>query len=802
MLVDAGKLVESDGAYRPVGDLGSLSVPERLASLIAARLDALDPADRSLLQDGAVLGQTFTVVALSALSGIDLEALERQLRALVQRELLTLDTDPRSPERGQFGFTQSLIREVAYSTLSKRDRRAKHLAAARFFEALGEDEVAGVLATHYVDAYEAAPEGPEGQAIAGQARIALLAAAERAAGLGAQDSAIAYWQRVRTITADPAEEAAVLEKIGFASRNAGHYEGAEAAFKDAIDRYRVLGDRLGAARASVGLGKVLGSSGRLAEAMSMVEAAATDMADLAPDRALIELWLAVASGHSQLARQDAAIPIADRALADAETLRLPDLVADGMLIKGGAYVLSGRVIEGRALIEAAGRVAEANGLGIVTARAAFTLALSQIEDDPRTALETSRQAIELTRRYGLGPMRLTSLANAAEMSAGVGDWAWIDAELDRVDRDDLEPPDQATLDLARAEISALRGRDTTELIASLTAFAEVRREQDVMTVVATARAVVAIIEGKFEDAIDAAAGAEDDDLNGPTASLVAGRAAVRLGDVDRARAALDRLAGARIRGTAMMIHRDELAASVAALEGRWSDAVAAYSDAWRRYRELRLDASLAISVTGCLIVAPAGDPFAERAIPEARAILEREGATAYLAQLEAVIADRASREVRRARCAPCRPARARRRPPDVRRHAGDRGARSGRRAARGRPDGASPLGRGERRVPGHPGRGAAADDRRPARPGRLRLRPRAGRSTVRLAEAPCPPRRVAPVPAGCRRGQGRDRLRTRDDHAVRFESSMAGDHGCLRRVARGRGHRRRRARRQRPPRAS
>ena len=54
--------------------------------------------------------------------------------------------------------------------------------------------------------------------------------------------------------------------------------------------------------------------------------------------------------------------------------------------------------------------------------------------------------------------------------------------------------------------------------------------------------------------------------------------------------------------------------------------------------------------------------------------------------------------------------------------------------------------RGERRAPGHPARRAAADDRRPARRGRLPVRARAGRPPVRLAEAARASRRDA----GCR----------------------------------------------------
>ena len=68
LLLD-GRLERTDDAYRPVGDLTHLDVPDTLHALIAARLDALGPAERSLLQDAAILGQTFTVASLAAVTG-------------------------------------------------------------------------------------------------------------------------------------------------------------------------------------------------------------------------------------------------------------------------------------------------------------------------------------------------------------------------------------------------------------------------------------------------------------------------------------------------------------------------------------------------------------------------------------------------------------------------------------------------------------------------------------------------------------------------------------------------------------
>src|SRR6185369_1930979 len=69
MLLAQGKLVAEGDVYRPTGELDDLAVPETLTALIAARLDGLDPTDRALVEDAAVLGQTFTVAGLAAVSG-------------------------------------------------------------------------------------------------------------------------------------------------------------------------------------------------------------------------------------------------------------------------------------------------------------------------------------------------------------------------------------------------------------------------------------------------------------------------------------------------------------------------------------------------------------------------------------------------------------------------------------------------------------------------------------------------------------------------------------------------------------
>src|ERR1700761_4196100 len=73
-LIDRDVVQPVNGAYRLVADIGELQVPRSLHALLAARLDALDPAARRLACDAAGLGPTFTAEALAAVSGQEEQA--------------------------------------------------------------------------------------------------------------------------------------------------------------------------------------------------------------------------------------------------------------------------------------------------------------------------------------------------------------------------------------------------------------------------------------------------------------------------------------------------------------------------------------------------------------------------------------------------------------------------------------------------------------------------------------------------------------------------------------------------------
>ena len=231
-LIDRDVVQPVEGVYRLVGDVGELAVPDSLHALLAARLDALDPGVRQLVADAAVLGATFTAEALIAVSGQDEPTVRAALAELVRREVLTVSADPLSPERGGYHFAQNMLRQVAYDTLSRRDRKARHLKVAAHLRAAfpGDGEqVANVIARHYLDALDALPTDPDAGEIRAQAIAALTRAAERAGRTGAPAlAASSYATAAQLSQADTVGEqqtaaAALWEHAAGAALNSGDW---------------------------------------------------------------------------------------------------------------------------------------------------------------------------------------------------------------------------------------------------------------------------------------------------------------------------------------------------------------------------------------------------------------------------------------------------------------------------------------------------------------------------------------------------------------------------------------------------
>ena len=130
-------------------------LPSSVRSIVAARLDALPPAERDALLDASVVGKVFWGGALARMSGRG-DAWREALDSLEGRDLIRRDAVSRLQGDQQFVFKHQLIREVAYGTLPRARRRERHAAVAEFLEeAAGEvGEVVAALAHHWGEAGE------------------------------------------------------------------------------------------------------------------------------------------------------------------------------------------------------------------------------------------------------------------------------------------------------------------------------------------------------------------------------------------------------------------------------------------------------------------------------------------------------------------------------------------------------------------------------------------------------------------------------------------------------------------------
>jgi len=634
MLVSEGRLTLEGSVYRPTGDLTNLAVPETLTALIASRLDALPPDERALAADAAVLGQSFTLPGLLSMSGLDPDTLATRLKALVRRELLRLETDPRSPERGQYVFVQALIREVAYNALAKRDRKSRHLAAARFFESLETDEIAGGLAGHYLAAYRNSAEGAEADAVAAQARIALMAAAQRAIGLGSHDQALAFLDQALTVTTDPAESARLLERAGDAASAGGRYEAAEDRLRRAISAHRELGDRRAIASATAVLGRALISGRHGDVALPLLEAASAEFADIDDAPALAALGGQLARAHFLTGNLLRAIEIADPVLRTAQHLDMVPIVADTLVTKGSALVQDGRSIEGLALIRAGQELAEKHALADTLTRAIGNRIAMESALDPRAALEIGRAGLAATRRLGYHDALI--IGNAAGAAQRVGEWAWGLDLLNGALDESFEGSERAELLGGTIGYHAFRGDPTTEQIDEIERLFGGSTDAIRVAYIEWARGNVAFAAGRLGEArtrirrgIELTAS--------PDGLPFSARAALWDRDSDAARTDLAELDAAGLHGGALEADRTTIRAGIAALEGRTGDAIALYRAALREWRELGLAWDEALCGIDMASLLDPADPEVRAAAETARETLVRLEAAPFIDRLDAAM---------------------------------------------------------------------------------------------------------------------------------------------------------------------
>ena len=635
MLLNENRIEPDGDAFRPVGDLTELAVPESLHALIAARIDALQPHERTLIQHASVLGLSFTVAALTAVTS-EPDRVEPILRHLVQREVLTMEDDPRSPERGQYRFVQGLLREVAYGTLARNDRRTRHLAAARYFEGLGDDELAGMLAQHYLDAYRAQPAGEEGAPVAAQARIALRAAAKRATDLGSPRQAQRYLEDALEAVSDPAEELEIRQAAGRAARDAGLVEAGDIHFQRAIDLATTLTDAGGRRRAIAERAGLL-VEGHQEQARQLLLDAMGEPGLTPSDPGFTELAGRLALVEMRTGRAAEAVAIADRALPAMEAASDDELTVQTLITRGVALANLGRLTEATVTLTGAKALAERRGMLGSALRATTNLGYALESEDPVLGFQLSREGYERATRYGITWAVRYLLGNAFEGAFQVGEWDWAQHELQQQRSQDLETRERLWFESMDLIIRAYRGEPVKaegDRLASLASgFDDVQYQLFPMWV----RLNTALVDDRSADVIQLAAEALSLGPAAADAAPIGARAAIWGGDAATARRMLDAYSVARS-GRRTDAMRATMEAGIAMLEGRTVDARQGYLDAQSRWHELGLPTWLAFCQLDLLETGAMEPAERRRAADEARAYFERVGAAPLITRLDAALA--------------------------------------------------------------------------------------------------------------------------------------------------------------------
>jgi class 3 adenylate cyclase/tetratricopeptide (TPR) repeat protein len=650
MLLDRGLLVNEGRVYRPLGEIGALEVPETLHALIAARLDGLAPDERRLLQDGAVLGKSFTRPALADLSGLTGDELDATLAALVRKEVLGVQADPRSPEHGQYGFLQDLVRHVAYETLSRRDRRTRHLAAAdHVLRSNAEEEVAEVVAAHLVDAYRAVPDAPDAAEIKERARHALVRAGERAASLAAAAEARRYYEQAVELADDELKRAQLTERAGEAAWLAGERTAAHELFEAARARFEGCHETHAVARVVARLGEVEWTEGQLDHALERMKAAYRVLADDPPDEDLAILSEQLARLHFFRGDLDLALRHADSSLDIAESLAMPELVAHALMTAGVVCIFRNRPQQALALVRHAYDIAREHELPTAGLRAINNLAeVLNRSDRYEDALERLQEGLALARRVGDRQLEWAMLAEMTYPLVLMGRWDEALAGAAQVPESEWSTTRLNVMVSSLMPVYLSRGQldEAQRVYALLDANAADMQERGT---IATATVMLARSEGRYGDALAAAnAIREDTGVLGVgnqdiKASFVESlEAAFALGDRDEVERLLREIDAIPrgVRPRLVSANADRFRALLGAQRGAAGDEIEArFGAAEAVFRQIGLPLHLAVTLLEHAEWRQAGGLEASEQAGEARVIFGQLGARPWLERLDAVAAE-------------------------------------------------------------------------------------------------------------------------------------------------------------------
>jgi tetratricopeptide (TPR) repeat protein len=407
-LIDRDLVVPRGGTYvladPELLDLETIGPSASLQALVSARLDRLSADERYVVDRASVAGDSVEPELLAELC-TDVPDLDRVLVGLVRAQIFTVDHDRLSSEQGRYQFVQSVVRHVAYATLSRRERKQAHLHVLEAQTREGSEELTSVAAQHAVWAIESAPDDGDVEELTSRAVDLLRRAAVRAQTLGAPGEASGHLRRALALVPEGLDRLELELDLARACHDAGRYDEAMEQARAARMEFQALGalDREVEA-ASIEADTMLREPGDPEAAVALLQPYYDDLRRTQPR----SRSFAVVMGSYQMA-----MCRARRADMDlyAEALAVADVVGDQTMV---ARVLNNMFV----LMDGA-------GIGVLA-----DLFLEKSIEVAREAHDPLRVAMGLCNRSGrlLGedvPLALSVLEDATDASRRLGNVEWI-----------------------------------------------------------------------------------------------------------------------------------------------------------------------------------------------------------------------------------------------------------------------------------------------------------------------------------------------------------------------------------------
>jgi len=462
MLQDRNLLQHEGEVWRLVD--GVVEVPETVQGIIAARLDALPAAEKSLAQAASVVGKVFWLGTVAQLAGIAAWEADELLHSLERKELVRRERRASVAGETEYAFRHVLVRDVAYAQIPRARRSGLHAAAAEWIEGLGAERAedrSEMLAHHLVTAVEyGRAAGADVEALLSQAVDALVAAGDRAWSLSALASALVHYERAVALHPPALDDPHLLFRIG-RTRLLVTGEGGDELAR-AAELLRAV-DPAASAQAEIVYGETIWQRGDRDGSFPHFESALAVVEPLPSSREKAFVVGQVARFSYLAGRAGRALDLVASAIRIAEELGDDPLLADLLVTRGTARANSGDdagLADLERSLELATRVKSPFRL-----RALINLGslLFDVRGDVGKAEELNREGLALAERLGLALSQRWFRANLADATFHRGHWdeslQYADQVIEEGEAHYLTSAclvDRAQIRLARGDASGAR----------------------------------------------------------------------------------------------------------------------------------------------------------------------------------------------------------------------------------------------------------------------------------------------------------------------------------------------------------